>query len=73
MSNDTQKILQEALLLPPDQRTILIDQLVASLTQIDSPLDQLWTEEAQRRLDAYHAGQKQSFPAEQVFEELSAL
>lgn len=41
MTETTQKILQEALALPPTERAMLVDKLVASLDQPDSEVDKL--------------------------------
>ncbi len=73
MTETTQKILQEALTLPPTERALLVDQLVASLDKADSELDKLWIKEAENRLKAYDSGKLESVPAEVVFQELADL
>jgi putative addiction module component (TIGR02574 family) len=73
MTESTQQILQEALTLPPTERMILIDQLVASLDRPDPDLDKLWIQEAEARLTAYQSGELDAIPVEAVFEELADL
>ena len=73
MTEITQKILQEALMLSPIERATLVDELVASLDRPDSEIDKLWIQEAENRLKAYNSGELESVPAEVVFQELAEL
>ncbi|MDB9315353.1 addiction module protein [Spirulina sp. CS-785/01] len=73
MTESAKKLLQEALHLSPTERVLLIDALVSSLDQPDAQIDQLWLAEAEQRLNAYHTGQLEAIPAEQVFEEIKNL
>ncbi len=65
------KVLSEAMSLPPDARAILADKLLHSL---DSPgrgeLDQLWAEEAERRVQQIKSGEVTPIPGEDVFKEI---
>lgn len=57
-----------ALHLPPSERARLAQRLLSSLDQAtDADNEQVWLEEAERRLDALEGGRVQGVPAEQVF------
>ena len=67
----------QALQLTPQERSELIQRLIASLDGIpeDSPeaLAQAWDEEIARRVADMDAGRTQWIPAEEVFKEIDAL
>ena len=56
-----------ALALPPDQRALLADLLLASL---DPPPDikypEEWEKEIERRIDAYNRGEMKAYSREEV-------
>lgn len=54
MSN--KEILERALTLKPVDRLIIIDGLLRSLDEPDAKIDELWVEEAEKRLKAYREG-----------------
>ncbi len=71
MATLEEKVLDEALLLPNDQRAALVDQLLRSLNlPTGEDLDRLWAEEAERRLREIRAGQVEPVLGEQVREEI---
>jgi putative addiction module component (TIGR02574 family) len=47
------ELLDEAMKLKPEERFTLIDGLIKSLDEPDKTLDEIWAEEAERRLRAY--------------------
>ncbi len=51
---------KELLELKPLDKIHLIDQLLLSLDLPNSELDKVWTQEAEKRVDAYRAGETQS-------------
>ncbi len=55
-------VLDEALALPPLQRTALIDSLVDSLDVPDPSTEALWVSGTHRRLAAFDAGEIQPVP-----------
>jgi len=59
-------LLDIASKIPPEQRFVLIDELVHSLDRPDPDLDHVWLEEAERRLAAHGSGLVQGVPAEDV-------
>lgn len=69
MSADSKQILRDALALPPEELAALVEQLLATLQSPPDPkLDELWTREAEDRLNAYDRGELKAVPAEEVFE-----
>jgi len=71
MSDLAKKFLEEALLLPINDRAELIEQLLQSLntpTQIE--IDRLWAEEAESRIKEYDQGKVKSLDGELVIREL---
>ena len=60
-------ILEEALHLKPQERYIIIENLVHSLNQPDEEIDKVWIEESQKRLKAYKEGTAKTVSYNQVF------
>jgi putative addiction module component (TIGR02574 family) len=73
MSIDAQQILESALALPAIDRAAIVESLLSSLDQPDAQIDEIWAEEAERRIAAYGAGQMKAIPAEEVFKEFDHL
>ena len=68
MSSNDEKILQDALNLPPQDRAEVLERLMATFQEPpDSELDKLWAQEAEDRIDAYDRGELESVSAEEVF------
>jgi putative addiction module component (TIGR02574 family) len=68
MSANAEKILEEALNLPPEDRAAVLERLLATFQEPPDPeLDKLWALEAEDRLDAYERGELGSVSAEEVF------
>ena len=65
----SKEILEEALKLKADERFMLVEGLIKSLDEPDSSIDQIWAEEAVKRLNAYRAGKLEGIPMEEVFKE----
>ena len=61
-----QEIEAQALQLPPEQRAVLVQHLIASLDEADE-IERAWAEEAARRSDAVRSGAANSIPAADVF------
>ena len=60
-------ILKEALRLEPAEKFIIVEGLLKSLDEPDHNLDELWTREAESRLEAYRAGKLKGIPMETIF------
>ena len=67
--SDPREIESEALQLPPRERARLAQRLLASLDteSHDRDAEQIWLQEAERRLDELESGKVIGIPAEQVF------
>ena len=71
MSDLAKKYLEEALLLPIEERAELVDQLLQSLnTAAQKEVDLLWAEEAEKRVREYKEGKVESLNGETVFKEI---
>ncbi|MFK8011985.1 MAG: addiction module protein [Marinicellaceae bacterium] len=62
-----QNIINEALHLKPQERYLLIENLIQSLNEPNMEVDKIWIEESQKRLKAYQQGKLKSVSYEQVF------
>ena len=68
MSSNAEKILQEALNLPPQDRAEVLERLLATFQEAPNPeTDKLWAQEAEDRIDAHDGGELGSVSAEEVF------
>ncbi len=61
----SKEILEQAIMLKPEERFVIVEGLLKSL---DEP-DQIWVEEAEKRLKAYRDGSLEGIPMEEVFKE----
>ena len=62
------EIENEALRLTEQERAMLAEHLLASLDEGATGLnEELWLDEAERRLEEYRAGKTTAFTAEEVF------
>ncbi|MGK7926242.1 MAG: addiction module protein [Spirulina sp.] len=59
-------LVDSVLQLPPNERARLLDVIVTSLDRPDSNIDNIWLDEAQKRLEAFKAGKTQGIPARDV-------
>jgi hypothetical protein len=60
MSELAEKLIEQALGLPADERAAVAERLLSSLEPELSQIDRLWAEEAEDRLDAYERGRNRS-------------
>ena len=65
----TKELLDEALKLKPEERLSLVEILIKSLDEPDKKLDEIWAEEAEKRLAAYREGKLEGVRMEEVFKE----
>ena len=71
MSADSRKIEKQAQRLPAKERARLALALIESLDQgQDVDAEELWLDEAERRLEDYRAGRAEAIPANEVFERI---
>ena len=68
MSGVTNKVFEEALSLPSDERASLVEKLLTSLNlPIQAEIDRLWVKEAERRVSQIEQGEVELIPGEEVF------
>jgi putative addiction module component (TIGR02574 family) len=69
-----ENIRREALLLSPQERAELAEQLLSSLeTLTEAEIEQLWFQEAARRADEIDKGEAVRIPADEVDREARSL
>jgi len=65
----TKELLDEAMKLRPEERFTLVEGLIKSLDEPDKKLDEIWAEEAEKRLKAYREGNLEGIQMEEIFKE----
>jgi putative addiction module component (TIGR02574 family) len=65
----TKELLEKALRLKPEERFTLIEGLIRSLDEPDKIIDEIWSEEAEKRLKAYREGRLEGISMEELFNE----
>ena len=65
----TKELLDKAMKLKPEERFTLVEGLIKSLDEPDKKLDEIWAEEAEKRLKAYREGKLEGIPMEDIFRE----
>lgn len=55
--------------LSPSERLELVDDILASLDELDPNIDRLWAKEAEERLAAYRRGEIKAIPLEELLPE----
>lgn len=66
----TEKVYNEILELPTNERVELANQLLTDLTPTSSSVDKAWLRESERRLKEYRDGKIKAIPGEEVFNNL---
>jgi putative addiction module component (TIGR02574 family) len=66
---ESKEILKEALQLKPEERFVVVEGLLKSLDEPDKRLDDIWVEEAEKRLKAYREGRLEGIPMEEIFKD----
>ena len=67
MSTGTKQVLENALALPAIDRAAIVDSLLTSLDHPDTSIDEIWTEEVEKRLAAFNAGRMKTIPTDECF------
>ncbi|MEW6574455.1 MAG: addiction module protein [Bacillota bacterium] len=65
----SKEILEKVLKLKPEDRFPVIEGLIKSLDEPDKGLDDIWAEEAERRLTAYREDKLEGIPMGEIFKE----
>jgi len=63
---ESKEILSQAITLKPEERFMIVEGLLKSLDEPDQKLDNIWMEEAERRLLAYREGRLEGIPMEAI-------
>ena len=66
---DSKEVLEQALHLKPEERFLLVESLLKSLDEPNKELDEIWAEEAEKRLKAYRTGKLRGIAMEDVLKE----
>jgi putative addiction module component (TIGR02574 family) len=69
MPTDTKQILESILALPATDRAMIVKSILAGLDHPDARIDEIWAEEAEKRVAAFDAGQMKAIPADEVLAE----
>ena len=68
--NSAKKIIDDAVLLPVEERVLVVDSLLRSLNQPQSEIDRQWTKVAQARLQELRSGAVTPVSGMDVFERI---
>lgn len=66
----TQEIFTEAVSLPIEMRTKLVDQILKSLHPTQKKIDTMWATEAEKRVKEIKSGKTKTIPGEEVFRKI---
>jgi putative addiction module component (TIGR02574 family) len=66
----TEKVYNEILDLPTNERVQLVDKLLLDLTPTSNSVAKAWLKESERRLREYRDGKVKSIAGEKVFENI---
>lgn len=67
---NTQKIINEVISLPVEERTLVVDSILRSLNQPESEIDKKWTSLAQKRLAEMRSGLIEPVSGDEVFKKI---
>ena len=62
-------LLKKALELKSQERFFLIEGLIKSLDEPDKVIDDMWIQEAAKRLQAHREGKTKGIPIEEIFKD----
>jgi putative addiction module component (TIGR02574 family) len=65
----SKEVLTQALRLKPEEMFAVVEGLLKSLDEPDKRLDDIWAEEAEKRLKAYREGRLEGIPMEDIFKD----
>ena len=66
----TKELFDEAISLPIEIRTKLIEKLLRSLNPSQKEIDKLWATEAEKRVTEMRNGKVKTIPGERVFKKI---
>ncbi len=62
-----QELIEEALLLPMEDRAYIIESLIKSMHPVNPDIDLKWIEVSKRRLNELKSGEVRGIPGDEVF------
>ncbi len=65
MSN--KEIIESALKLSPPEKLLIVESILRSLDEPNKEIENIWIEEAEKRLKAYRDGKLEGIPMEDIF------
>ena len=71
MTSPVEVLEAEALQLPPSERALLVEKLIASL-DVDPQIEEAWAAEVERRLDEIETGTVALLPGSETLTKLKA-
>ena len=69
---DTQGLINQAMMLPIEDRVLVVDTLLQSIHEQDSNIEKEWTTKAKQRLAEIRKGKVEVIPGEVVFDKIKA-
>ena len=66
----TKELFDEAVSLPVEIRTQLVDKLLRSLHPTRKEIDELWAVEAEKRVEEIKSGKIKTIPGNEVFKKI---
>lgn len=63
----SKEILEQAMALKPGERFMIVEGLLESLDEPDRKMDEIWAEEAEKRLRAYREERLVGISMEEIF------
>jgi hypothetical protein len=66
----TKDIISEAISLPVEERTMVVDSILRSLNPTETEIDKKWAQKAKLRLKELRLGEKKSIPGDEVFNKI---
>lgn len=66
----TKELFDEAISLPIEIRTKLVEKLLRSLNPSQKKIDKLWAKEAEKRVEEIKSGKVKTIPGERVFKKI---
>jgi len=61
------EILKYAMKLKPEERLFIVEGLLRSVDKSNSEVNEIWMDEAEKRLKAYRNGELNGVPMEKIF------
>ena len=70
MMPKTEKLFEDAVSLPVEERVKLIEKLLESTNPPEKEIDEWWKNEAEKRVEEIESGEVDTIPGEKVFEKI---